>query len=61
MRGLILVLDTPYYAITDAAGNFRLTNLPAGHYVLKAWVNSKTTWEHTVGLKNGVVLHLNLP
>ena len=61
MRGLILVLDTPYFAITDAEGRYRLTNLPAGHFTLKAWVNSKTTRERAVDLKNGVVLKVDLP
>jgi len=50
MRALILVLDTPYFAITDAEGNFRLEHLPAGRYVLKAWLDSKTTLEHPVEL-----------
>ena len=40
MRGLILVLDTPHFAITDEDGRFRLSGLPAGHYALKAWVDS---------------------
>ena len=30
MRGLILVLDTPYFTITDPDGHYRLTKLPAG-------------------------------
>ena len=61
MRGLILVLETPYFTITDAKGHFRLTNLPAGHYLLKAWVNSKTTWEHPIDLKSGAAAHVDLP
>ncbi|CAN5370184.1 hypothetical protein BH20VER3_BH20VER3_11950 [soil metagenome] len=61
MRGLILVLDTPYFTITDAQGHFRLTNLPAGHFVLKAWVDSKTTWQQAVDLKSGRTLQLKLP
>src|SRR5436853_4622600 len=35
MRALILVLDTPHFAISDAQGHYRLTNLPAGHFLLK--------------------------
>src|SRR5256714_14500302 len=31
MRGLILVLNTPYFVITDESGRFRLSGLPAGH------------------------------
>jgi plastocyanin len=61
MRGLILVLDTPYFAITDAAGNYRLTKLPAGRFTLKAWVDSKTTLERAVELKDGAVVHVDLP
>jgi len=61
MRGLILVLETPYFTLTDPRGHFRLTNLPAGHYLLKAWVNSKTTLQHPVELKSGVELQVKLP
>jgi plastocyanin len=61
MRGLILVLDTPYFATTDVEGKFRLSGLPSGHYVLKAWVDSKTTRERPVELKNGAKLHVDFP
>ena len=61
MRGLILVLDTPYFTITDTAGRYRLGGLPAGHFILKAWVNSKTIRERPVELKNDSPLHADLP
>ena len=61
MRGLILVLDTPHFIRTDAEGRYRLTGLPAGRYILKAWMNSKTTLEHAVELKNGATLRVNFP
>ena len=61
MRALILVLDSPYFTITDAAGHYRLTNLPAGHFVVKAWVNSRTTRERPVDLKSGAVLRADVP
>jgi plastocyanin len=61
MRGLILVLATPYFAITDGQGHFRLTNLPAGHYLLKAWVSSKTNLQQPVDLKSDAELHVHLP
>src|SRR5438445_1775836 len=38
MRGLILVLATPHFVMTDADGRYRLTGLPAGRYLLKAWL-----------------------
>ncbi|HEV2804152.1 MAG TPA: carboxypeptidase regulatory-like domain-containing protein [Chthoniobacterales bacterium] len=61
MRGLILVLATPHFAVTDEAGHFKLTGLPAGHYDLKAWVDSRTTREHPVDLKSGSTVHVDFP
>ncbi len=61
MRGLILVLATPHFAMTDESGHFRLSGLPAGHYTLKAWVDSRTTREHPVDLKSGSTLHVDFP
>src|SRR5438067_13339340 len=61
MRGLILVLNTPYFVVTDPGGRFRLNGLPSGHYTLKAWINSKTTREQPVDLKGDTVLHVDFP
>jgi plastocyanin len=61
MRGLILVLDTPYFVVTGADGRFRLSRLPAGHYTLKAWIDSKTTRERSVQLTSGETLHVDFP
>lgn len=60
MRGAILVLDTPYFVISDAFGNYQLSHLPSGNYVLKAWIDSKTTLEKSVQLVDGQTLHLDL-
>lgn len=61
MRALILVLDTPHFVLTDAEGRFRLSGLPAGRHTLKAWLNSKTTLERPVELKNGATSRIDLP
>jgi plastocyanin len=61
MRGLVLVLATPHFAVTDENGRFRLTGLPAGHYTLKAWVDSRTTREHPIDLKSGSTVHVDFP
>jgi plastocyanin len=37
MAGFIIVSPTPYYAETDAAGNFKIENVPDGRYNVVAW------------------------
>src|SRR3989440_10149968 len=61
MRGLILVLNTPYFVMTDTNGHFRLNGLPAGHYTLKAWIDSRTTREKPGDVKIGQTLHVDFP
>ncbi|HEX8899233.1 MAG TPA: carboxypeptidase regulatory-like domain-containing protein [Chthoniobacterales bacterium] len=61
MRGLILVLATPHFVVTDESGHFKLSGLPAGHYTLKAWIDSRTTREHPVDLTSGSALHVDFP
>ena len=61
MRGLILVLNTPHFVMTDTDGHFRLGGLPAGRYTLKAWIDSRTTREKPVELKSGETLHVDFP
>jgi hypothetical protein len=61
MRAAILVLDTPHFVTTDPAGNFRLTELPPGRYVLKAWVNSELTHARPVELVDGGTRRVEFP
>jgi plastocyanin len=37
MSGYIVVVPTPYFAVTDKEGNFEIKNIPAGKYTLKTW------------------------
>lgn len=37
MHCIILVLENPYFAATDARGHYTIANVPAGSYKLKAW------------------------
>src|SRR5688572_15008883 len=61
MRALVLVLDTPHFVVTNNDGGYRLTDLPAGRYTLKAWVDSRVTHEKPVDLKSGSTLHVDFP
>ena len=37
MSGYVIVTPTPFYAETDAAGSFKISNVPDGSYTLTAW------------------------
>jgi plastocyanin len=37
MQGFIVVLDTPYFVLTDEDGNFEMKDVPPGNYTIKAW------------------------
>jgi len=61
MRGLILVVNTRYFVISDADGRFRLRGPPSGRYTLKAWIDSKTTLAKPVALKTGDTIRVDFP
>jgi len=37
MSGYLVVVATPYFAVTDTDGNYEIKNVPAGKYTLKTW------------------------
>lgn len=37
MEGYVVVVETPYYAVTDENGNYLIKNVPPGNYILKIW------------------------
>ena len=63
MRAVILVLETPYFVKTDAAGKYRLT-IPSsvtGPFTVKAWVSDKDVREQKIELKESAVLKVDFP
>jgi plastocyanin len=40
MSAVVIALSTPYYAIADRAGDFRLRNVPSGEYELHVWLEA---------------------
>jgi len=61
MRALILVVATPYFAVTDADGKYRIEGLPAGHFVAKAWIDSRTTREAPIDVRADSSAHADFP
>lgn len=37
MLAYVVVLETPYFALTDRDGNFEIGSIPSGKYLLRVW------------------------
>lgn len=48
MRATIVVVDSPYFTTTDAAGNFQLTGVAPGDYTLHGYLEKGLTWQQKV-------------
>ena len=55
MKSWVVVAEHPFYAVTDAAGGYRIGNVPPGKYRLRMWQEAlgQTTREVTVGAQGG--------
>lgn len=40
MSAVVVALDTPYYAVSDARGQVAIANVPSGKYTLRVWYES---------------------
>lgn len=62
MEGFVVVLQNPYFGVTDKTGMFTITDVPEGKYTLKTW-NRKflaTTSEVSVPKTGDVTCDLTL-
>lgn len=56
MQAWIVVLQNPYFAVTDHEGNYEIRGIPAGTYILRAWFGYyKSESVKTVVSQNGTV------
>lgn len=53
MHAFILVLQNPYFAVTDKEGNYRIDGVPAGSYTLKVWHERATAPPYPTHVSNG--------
>jgi len=62
MQGNVVVVDNPYYAVTDDNGKFSIPDLPPGKYQVKIWHEylGESTREITVGTKAETTLDADL-
>lgn len=60
MEAFVVVLDTPYFAVTDKAGQFEIKNVPPGKYVLTAWSEKLKPVEQPVTVEGDKPVAVNL-
>jgi plastocyanin len=53
MEGYVLVLQNPYFDVTDEQGRYQLSNVPPGNYNLKTWYNRSISSNKKIELKKG--------
>lgn len=53
MHGYVLVLQNPFFAVTDKEGNFRIENVPSGTYQLKVWHERASAAPQTIRVSGG--------
>ena len=59
MNGYIVVVPTPYFGVTDKAGNYEIKNVPPGKYTLKTWSeDGKVTTQAVEVTANGATADL---
>jgi len=55
MSGYVVVVPTPYFAVTDKEGNYTIKDIPAGNYTLKTWSEEGKPVTQSVNVSSGLV------
>ncbi|MGA2436004.1 MAG: carboxypeptidase regulatory-like domain-containing protein [Bryobacteraceae bacterium] len=60
MSGFIVVSPTPYFAVTDASGNFKIADVPDGSYTVSAWHEGMKSQSKPVTVSGNATVEFNL-
>jgi len=60
MSAYIIVSPTPYYAVTDASGNFKIADVPDGSYTVSAWHEGMKILSKPVTLSGNATVEFTL-
>jgi len=60
MEAFVVVLDTPYFAATDASGRFEIKGVAPGAYKLVAWSEKLKSAQQEVTVESGKTLTVDL-
>jgi len=61
MTAYVMAVETPYFAVTDAAGHFVIHGVPAGSYRYHAWRAGGVLLEDSVTVGSGSALQVRWP
>jgi plastocyanin len=53
MSGYLVVVSTPYFAVTDLSGSFEIKDVPPGTYTLKTWSEDGKVTTQSVTVTDG--------
>jgi plastocyanin len=60
MSGYIVVTPTPYFALSDKSGNYKIDNVPDGKYNVVGWHEGTKTQSKTVAVSGDAKVDLTL-
>ena len=60
MSGYIVVTPTPYFTLTDKAGNYKIDSVPDGQYNVVGWHEGAKTQSKPVAVSGDAKLDLTL-
>lgn len=60
MSGYVVVAPTPYFALTDADGNYVIKNVPPGHYTVMTWSEEGKPTTQAVDVSADTTLNLTV-
>jgi len=60
MLGFVYVAPSPYHAVVDAKGNFKIANVPPGTYTLAVWNSHLKGAEQSITVTDGKATEVTL-
>jgi plastocyanin len=60
MGAVVVVVDNPYFSVSDATGKFQISNVPAGSYTMKVWSEKGDETSQQVVVPAGGIVNLSI-